>query len=260
MRLFGNNDDCKAPARWVGVVLFLVIALVVWQLAAWIANAPYIVPTPWAVVVRASELVVTADFWIAVAASLGRILLGFAIGMLLGVGLALAMAAAPMARAVFAPFVKLIRTTPIVCFILLALLWVDSAHLSTCMSALMVLPVAWTNTIEGLDAIPQATVEVMRVFDVRPLARLFKVYVPAISDQLASAASVGMGLAWKSGITAEVLTLPIWGIGTGIYRAKLGLEAADIFVWTIAIVLISLALEFALRKLAARMAGRGGAR
>ena len=103
-------------------------------------------------------------------------------------------------------------------------------------------------------------VEVARVFHLGTASRLFKLYLPAIAPQLLSTAVVGLGLAWKSGITAEVLALPVSGMGSGIYHAKIALEAADIFVWAIVIIVISLAMETALRACAARFSGWEAAR
>jgi len=165
------------------------------------------------------------------------------------------MAAWPRVRAVFAPFIKVIRTVPVVCFILLMLLWVNATWLSAIISALMVLPVAWTNTIEALDSLDAGAVEVARVFRLGPARRLFRLYLPAIAPQLLATAAVGLGLAWKSGITAEVLALPVLGMGSNIYHAKIALEAADIFVWAIVIIVLSLVMESALRACAARFSG-----
>ena len=261
MNPFGNdNEQSHAFPRGVGAALFIVLALIVWGLVAACVNAPYIVPTPQDVAVRACELVVTAGFWEAVGWSLLRVLVGFACGMVLGVALALPMAAWPRVRSVFAPFIKIIRTVPVVCFILLMLLWVNAGWLPAIISGLMVLPVAWTSTIEAIDAIDQGIVELARVFHLSAAKRLFRLYLPAIAPQLLSASAVGLGLAWKSGITAEVLALPVFGMGTGVYHAKIALEAADIFVWAIVIVVMSLIMETAPRACASRFAGWGDAR
>ena len=58
-----------------------------------------------------------------------------------------------------------------------------------------------------------------------------------------------MGLAWKSGVAAEVLCLPRPSIGTQIYNAKLYLEVPDLFAWTVVVVALSLVLEQLLRAL-----------
>lgn len=261
MGLFGNDN--KEPCRFppgVGVALFTVIAIAVWWFASlWVA-APYILPSPDKVLLRATELIPTVAFWQAVGFSVMRVLLGFACGMIVGVALAIPMAACPRLRSAFSPFIKILRTVPVVCFILLMLLWVSSAWLSAIISALMVLPVAWTNAIGALDSLDEGVVEVARMFRLGTAKRLFKLYLPAISPQLMSTAAVGLGLAWKSGITAEVLALPVFGMGSSIYHAKIALEASDIFVWAIVIVILSLAMEAALRILAARVTRWGDAR
>ena len=60
------------------------------------------------------------------------------------------------------------------------------------------------------------------------------------------------GLAWKSGVAAEVICPPARAIGSRIQQAKLGLETADLFAWTLTIVALSLALEALLRRVLER--------
>jgi NitT/TauT family transport system permease protein len=52
-----------------------------------------------------------------------------------------------------------------------------------------------------------------------------------------------MGLAWKSGIAAEVICRPDFSIGKQLQNAKIYLETPDVFAWTITIVLLSMLLE-----------------
>ena len=73
-----------------------------------------------------------------------------------------------------------------------------------------------------------------------------------------AAVTTAMGLAWKSGVAAEVLCIPRPAIGTQIYNSKLYLDIPDLFAWTVAVVLLSLALEWLLRRLLERDKRRGG--
>ena len=258
----GNRSESilgrKAPPRWAGGALCAALVLVVWQAASCVVGAAYILPTPLEVLVRATELVPTAGFWCAVCFSLARVALGFATGMALGVVLAVPSAAFPLARSTLSPLVRVLRTVPVVCFVLLMLLWLNSAWLPVAVSALMVFPVVWTGAVEALDSIDPGTVEVANAYDLGVFRRLFRLYLPSITPQLLSMSVVALGLAWKSGVTAEVLALPFAGMGTSVYRAKIALEAADIFVWACAIVVLSWAMEAALRALVARVGRRRG--
>ena len=53
----------------------------------------------------------------------------------------------------------------------------------------------------------------------------------------------GVGLAWKSGIAAEVIGLPTGSIGERMYQAKIFLSTPDLFAWTVVVVALSVAFE-----------------
>ena len=49
-------------------------------------------------------------------------------------------------------------------------------------------------------------------------------------------------------MAAEVLCPPDRAVGSRLQQARLGLETADLFAWTLAVVALSLALEWLLRR------------
>ena len=75
------------------------------------------------------------------------------------------------------------------------------------------------------------------------LRRLRDLYIPQVLPWLRSACSLGMGLCWKSGAAAEVISLPAGTVGEGLYHAKIYLETPELFAWTLVIVLISVGFE-----------------
>ncbi len=81
------------------------------------------------------------------------------------------------------------------------------------------------------------------VFNIKKAAILKHIYIPSIMPYFMAAAKTGMGLAWKAGIAAEVLTSPTYGIGTALYNSKIYLEITDLFAWTAVIIIISVILE-----------------
>ena len=52
-----------------------------------------------------------------------------------------------------------------------------------------------------------------------------------------------MGLAWKAGIAAEVLSMPKNSLGELIYRAKIYLESPDLYAVTLVVIVLSVLLE-----------------
>ena len=65
--------------------------------------------------------------------------------------------------------------------------------------------------------------------------------LPAALPSTGAALSTAMGLAWKSGVAAEVIGIPTGSIGEKLYKAKVYLATPDLFAWTLTVVLISAA-------------------
>lgn len=215
----------------------------VWQVAALVVDQRILLVGPGGVLVRLGELVVTADFWATVAHSLGRIVAGFVLAAVVGVLAAALAATSRVVDALLTPLLAAVRTTPVVSFIILVLLWADSGQLAVVIAFLMVLPVLYTTVLEGIRHRDRALLEAAQVFDVPLLRRLAAMDVPAVLPYFSAGCRIGVGLAWKSGIAAEVIGLPQGSIGERLYEAKIFLSSADLFAWTVVIIALSVAVE-----------------
>ena len=242
---FGLKKALQAaapPALWLGE----------WQLAALAAGRELLLPGPLAVGERLLVLAGTADFWLSVGSTLGRVFLGLLWGALAGAALAFATHFSPWADRLISPAVRVVRATPVVSFILLVYLWVARSAIPWVIAGLMVLPVVWGALGAGLDSLDKQLLEFARAYRFTRFKTLRLVCLPALRPQFSAGLLTAFGLAWKSGVAAEVLCPPAYAIGSRIQQAKLGLETADLFAWTLAIVALSLALEKLLRQVLKR--------
>lgn len=222
--------------------------LLAWALAARWVGLDLLLPGPLAVGSRLAALAGTSGFWLSVGATLGRVFLGLAWGALAGAALAFATHFSPWADRLLSPAVRVVRATPVVSFILLVYLWVPRGAIPWVIAGLMVLPVVWGALGAGLDSLDKQLLEFARAYRFTRFKTLRLVCLPALRPQFSAGLLTAFGLAWKSGVAAEVLCPPAYAIGSRIQQAKLGLETADLFAWTLAIVALSLALEKLLRQ------------
>ena len=175
-------------------------------------------------------------------------MLGFALAVSAGIALAVISAMAEPIRLLIQPLMQLIKAVPVASFVILALLWVKSRNLSVLIAFLMVLPVVYTAILQGILQTDTKLLEMTKVFRV-PLPRvILAVWIPAVWPYFVQSCAVGMGLAWKSGIAAEVIGLPTQSIGEALYQAKIYLETGELFAWTAVIVVCSAAMENVLVK------------
>jgi NitT/TauT family transport system permease protein len=217
-----------------------------------------LLPYPATVLAALARLAGQPAFWAAALASLGRILLGLVLGVALGSLLALLTSLSAWADRLLAPAIRVIRATPVASFILLVLLWTGRDRVPVVIAALMVLPVVWGNLTRGIRETDPQLLELARAYRFPPWKTAQLVYLPSLRPSFLSAVTTSMGLAWKSGVAAEVLCLPRQAVGTQIYNTKLYLEIPDLFAWTAVVVALSLLLESALRLTLDRQ--KGGAR
>ena len=246
----------RKTLRTLAVVLFW---LLIWQLAAALAGQELLLPSPLRVARELIRLAGGAEFWLTVAQSIRRVLTGIASAVLLGILLALLTHKSALLRALLSPVMTLVKSTPVASFIILALVWLGRDVVPPVIAALMVLPVVWANVSQGLDGIDPQLLELAQVFRL-PRGRVFRrITLPSVLPHLRAALCSALGLGWKAGVAAEILTVPARSIGKRIYEAKIYLETTELFAWTAAVVLLSLVIEGLLLRLVGRIGKKGGA-
>lgn len=229
-------------AFWVGV----------WALVARWVDAELILPSPSTVWRHFLSLLGERAFYRALSLSLWHITLGFLCGTLFGVLLALGMHVLAPCRALFSPLLLLVRATPIASFSLLAYFWLKTEQIPTLIAALMVLPIVCAGMQSGLGELDRSTREMLSLYRVPFWYRLRFFYLPSLLPYLSAACVTSFGLAWKAGVAAEILVVPEHSIGRHLYEAKMYLETADLFAYTLVVILCSLVCETGLRALLRR--------
>ena len=224
-------------------VLAAAFWIAVWQLASMWLGQEILLASPVSVIKKLGELIVTYDFWKSVGFSFGRIVLGFLLALVTGCILAVVAYRFSFAAVLFGPLITVIKSTPVASFIILCLIWIPSRNLSVFISFLMVLPVVYTNILQGIRQTDRKLLEMADVFGVGMGKRICYIYISQILPYLLTACTLGLGLCWKAGVAAEVIGVPSGSIGEKLYHAKVYLNTPDLFAWTIVIIVISFLFE-----------------
>jgi NitT/TauT family transport system permease protein len=235
----------------IAVVVFW---LLVWEIAARITANTIILVGPVDAFGRLFALAATGDFWLSINYSLVRILLGFALSLCAGVLLAIICAASKLCNALITPLINVAKSIPVVSFALLAMMWLSPAWLSVFVAFITVLPIIFFNTFTGIENTDRNLLQMANVFRVSIYKKVRYIYIPTVAPFLASAAESGLGFAWKAAIAGEVISMGARNtIGGSMHVARTFLQTADLFAWTIAIVVLSFLMEKAFFKLFGRV-------
>lgn len=223
--------------------------LVLWQAAAMALSKSIILVTPAAAVKRLSELCFEADFLKTVLNSFLRIGSGFFAGVITGTALAVLSAVFSFAKAVISPAMSAVKAVPVASFIIFALFFLKSSALSFLISALMVMPVIYDAVSKGIENADGKLIETAWLFGLSPMRKARYLYFPSVMPFLNAAFRTAAGLAFKSGTAAEVIGQPEFTMGDMLYRSKIYLETADLFAWTIVIIMLGKLFELLVTRL-----------
>lgn len=232
--------------------------LAVWQLVSILVHNRILIAGPAETGAALLRLLPTASFWRSLLASFLRIAGGFAAGSILGILLSWLAYRKPLARQILAPFVTVMKAVPVASFVIILLIWSGNRNLSFYISMLVVFPVLYLNTLKGLDSTDVQLLEMAQVYRMPMLSRIRYIYFPEVSPFMAGGFLLALGMSWKSGVAAEVIGQPLVSVGNSLYRAKINLETADVFAWSVVIILASWAFEKLFMRVFALLAPGGG--
>lgn len=217
--------------------------ILVWDILCRLIKQELFLPSPKSVLLTIFELSMKAGFWLSIANSFIRIILGFFLGLLAGAALATLSYKSRVINELILPLMKVIKATPVASFIILALVWIKAVNLSILIAFLMVLPISFSNILHGLKITDEKLLQMARVFHMSGWKRFKAIYLPTVMPFVLSAISIGLGFSFKSGIAAEVIGRPASSIGLSLYEAKLYLMIKELFAWTVVIILLSVLVE-----------------
>ncbi len=237
------HENKKKDQSKIQKIAAVVFWLAVWQAAAMLIHQEIFLASPLQVFKTLAGDVRQREFWLSISFSMERIVGGFSLALLAGILLAVLAARFRFVRILLNPVMITVRSIPVASFVILALLWFGSRNLSIIISFLMVMPVIYNNTLQGILQTDPKLLEMAHIFRIGNVNQMIYIYIPQVMPYLTAGCTIGLGLCWKSGIAAEVIGIPGGSIGEKLYEAKIYLSSGDLFAWTLVIVLISAAFE-----------------
>ena len=271
-------------APWVLSLLILLVFLGIWQAltggvgavgteseyaklmgqtsAAQPASA---IPTPWAVVVRAIELSRNAfdtsnpnNLGIAwhLYHSLGRVLLGYALAVIVAVPLGFAIGLTPRLYRALNPFIQILKPVSPLAWMPLALYTLKDSG----MAAIFIIFICslWPlliSTALGASSVRQDWLNVSRVLGLKTSTKIIRIVFPASVPMILSGMRISIGIAWFVIVAAEMVVGQN-GIGYFIWNEWNNLQIASMIVAVLLIGGVGLVLDLLLAFAGSRLSFR----
>ena len=154
--------------------------LAAWQLLSLLVHNPILMAGPAETLQALAELAVTVEFGESLAFSFLRIVGGFLTGSAAGILLAYLADRKKLLGEILSPLVTVLKSVPVASFIILALIWFGSGALSFIISFLVVFPILYLNTQQGLQSLDEKLLEMAEVFHIPSASRLKYIVLPGV--------------------------------------------------------------------------------
>jgi NitT/TauT family transport system permease protein len=180
-----------------------------WQLIAWMKLKPsYVLPGPVPVLEQFWADLKSGVLFDATATTMQRAGVGFAISVVIGVALGLAVARSKVLRAAFGSMITGLQTMPTIAWLPLAvLLFKLTEGAITFVVVLGAAPAIANGVISGVDMIPPVLLRAGRVLGARGLAAYRYVILPAALPGLVAGLKQGWAFAWRSLMAGELIVI-----------------------------------------------------
>lgn len=217
--------------------------LTIWQLGSMAIGNDILLPSVFEVVKRMASQVSDSSLYLSLGATLLRVLGGFSVAFIAALITGLLSANHRKFHDYFEPLVTLTHTIPNITYMFMALIWLGSEGSVTVIVFFILYPVLYQSIYGGVLSFHPELLEVARLYPETFFYKLFHVTLPMLGPSLKEGVRGSLSLGLKVGVMAEILGQVQTGIGHQLYLGRVNLEMADIFAWTVWMILLSLLID-----------------
>jgi NitT/TauT family transport system permease protein len=246
--LFEFKRAVKRPLAVSLGLLAWILFIGGWHLLAAAEFTPeQLLPGPIAVVEALWRLLAEGGFGLDILQSVKRILISFALAIVIALPLGVLMGAFPVVESFINPLVSPFRYLPAPSFVPLLLMWLGTGEGQKI--ALLILGVVWflvTLFMDNTKAVREELVECSRTLGASRLQVLCRVIFPAALPTYLDTARQMLAVSWTYLVIAEIVAATD-GIGAMMMRAKRFVRVDDILAGILVIGLLGLAFDLLFR-------------
>lgn len=220
----------------------LLIFVAAWEVLSYFAPAlgipPFAIPS-FARIGQSLLTITPIDIVVTVARVVGALVLSFVLGLVL----AMAMYRSETLERYLHPLIRLFMAVPVVSWILFAVLWFKGVEFRIAFVLIAVCgPVFLVDSLDAMRGVSRDLRRMMRSFRPTTVQYFTKLMFPAILPNLITSWKINLSLAIRV-VTIAELVGAVTGIGHQLAVAQELFSVADVFAWTLILVVLLFVLE-----------------
>jgi ABC-type nitrate/sulfonate/bicarbonate transport system permease component len=238
--------DRRRAVSALCTIVSIAAGLAVWQLASLRVPSLFL-PSPLETWEGFLELLDDGTLGTSILASSARILVGWGLGVAVGVPLGIFMGYFRWVRRLFDPYIEFFRFIPPIAFVTLAVIWLGPGEASkVALIFYTTVFIVTLNTIAGTVSVPELRLRAAASLGAGPLTTLRTVIVPSTVPYMVTGARLAMGNSFLTIVSAEIVAAQE-GLGALIWNARNYSRTEWVFVGIITLGLLGFVFDRILR-------------
>ena len=225
--------------RIVLTCLSILLIPVAWQLLSWQMAQPQLIPSFPDLIRALLRLVYSPGFLVSIGTTCLRACVGLLLSLAAASITAFLLNRSEGIRFLFMPWLSLLRSVPVISFILLALIFLNPEMIPLLIAFLTMYPLLTENLLKGLMNRRDSWKMLARQFHLNAWNRLFQINYPQLKPYLFSGLASAVGFGWRAIIMGEVLSQCVDGIGKRMKEAQVFIDVPELIAWTLVAIVLS---------------------
>lgn len=225
--------------RIVLTCLSILLIPVAWQLLSWQMAQPQLIPSFPDLIRALFRLVYSPGFLVSIGTTCLRACVGLLLSLAAASITAFLLNRSEGIRLLFIPWLSLLRSVPVISFILLALIFLNPEMIPLLIAFLTMYPLLTENLLKGLMNRRDSWKMLARQFHLNAWNRLFQINYPQLRPYLFSGLASAVGFGWRAIIMGEVLSQCVDGIGKRMKEAQVFIDVPELIAWTLVAIVLS---------------------
>ncbi len=225
--------------KWYISFLGVLVVLLLWEVFAQVVDSDIILPGVGVTLQKLFSIIGESRLLGDIAITIYRVVFATVLSIGIGVSLGFLGAKNRYIRGILEPLLLTFRTVPVVAFILITLLWFNTATIPIFSGVIMGFPIITQNILTASERRDPAYIAMAQIFEFTPWQRFRHIQFPEVMGYLYAGIISTYGMCWKVIIAGEILAIPQRGLGRSMQLAVTSLESAELIAYIVIAIICS---------------------
>ena len=224
-------------------IITITVLIIFWWITAISVGNNVLIPTPLEVIQSLINILSKGSSYYAIFKTLIRVIQGYFISLIISLIISILADRFNTIRMLFEPIQILTKAIPNISYIIITLIWLGSEGSVWVICLLVLFPVLFNNFMFTLDSEDKDLKDIEKIYPETFINTTRLRTLPLLYETVLTSSKTALGLGLKIGVMAEILGQVKVGIGKQLYYARLYLDTAELFAWTIIIIIVSVFID-----------------